>query len=1089
MFCLARWSELRHVPAHSVRITVLIIVVSFPAGFLCGEVPQETGGLPVSSVSERVNDGMPPVSGIEPSVSQAASTDLLRKQNLQQQVRQMAKRLVADRLTEQILQLEENGLTHLPLYAELREMQGHLDELVETHMKEVLVALEQLIQAPPEKQPALFQFAREKSRNVLVRLLIEREKILRRLRIAEIEERVVRLIERETGVLEKTRKVPIENSFQQVASAVAIREDQQDVYTLFRGLKEALSQIETWGGRVGTEATAALAALAETQVDDLFVQSLQRLSEGQLIEAARLEGEIIAALQALLERIRRFQGELESDSKDAVRRAIEEMAKRQEDLRRQTLSAENNPQQLEPLTESQLQLQKEIEQAVQKLSQSPQPLHQAAQAAAQATDTLFQGDIPQAAEHQQSVVDHLREAAESLENEATGVHTAEGMPDAQTLTAELADLRQVKTELEKIRRQQDQISQIAEHGQWKEAAEAESELGDKIDQVANEKPLPNKVSEAIEQAAETVKQSAQVLAKADQRRTESGKETGHQDSPIQGQQAGAWQTANSEQNQAPRPDNPNPQDHRLQKTESLPENQTLDSNEVRMATRRAEQTIDEAISAVEMALADAERARLAAELVEALQAPRQEGSPRSDHNASLAQQKASELQQLTAQQLAQVQSAKKAVESELPLTRSPREEALKQLGDLASQVVEAAASQQEAMGHEDRAREIRSADDMKAALERARQAGELSQTETANSPKNQNATAQEKVTAAANKALASLEELSNLLQSETPEGHAAAMAALQSAKQASEQASKHLATEAETAKDEAFARQKEAAFGLAKAAEQIQSLANALAPQVASEFAERSQTAQQLANTAIPVHPEATSNLHAAENSAQRVADRAPASPEMASEGERGFEHGLTAAVAALAEREDQLSRALAAAQKIPELLEALEKQPELLANQSSAEDVGEATTDSVEMALAAVRAAAQQVSSPQSNPSSATQSPESSSAAASNQMASRPSDVASAESQGGVARGGNSSQNRTTSERPLQAQTGRVNADSRGPNQQGQSVAGESEENIAAPWLLELPERMREAIRSGMALPPPKGYEDRLRRYFQNLE
>lgn len=1064
--------------------TIWVIMAVLSAGMLLGETSQESTTLPAPSSSLNSINSVPVAGRAEGTgVFDATSTNLARKQNLQQQVRQMAKRLVADRLNEQILQLEENGLTNLPLYAELREMQGHLDELVETHMKEVLLALEQLLQAPPEKQAVLLQLAREKSRDVLVRLLIEREKILRRLRIAEIEERVVRLIERETGVLERTRKVPIENTVQQAAAAVAIREDQHDVYTLFGGLKQSLNDIQTWGGRVGSEASAALQALTESDVDRLFTQSLQQLSEGQLVNAAQLEAEIIAALQALLERIRRFQGELENDSADAVRRAIQDMAQRQQELRRQTLNADGDPQKLEPLTESQLELQKEIEQTARKLSQDFEPLREAAQAARQATESLFQGETQQAAEHQQAVVDRLAEAAENLQMAQGSIPATESL-DSEVARAQVADLHQVKADLEKIRQEQTQISQAAQQGQWKEAAEAESQLGQKIDEVASEKPLPENVNTAIKKAAETVREASQMLSKASETGAESGNKVAQQDPHVSEQTNHRQETGNKEPGTVSALNRDTSEERASREKGSSTPQETPDANDVRMATRQAEQAIDEAISAVEMALADAERARLAAELLEAVHELRESGANPEDR-AAFAQQKAAELQQLTQQQLHQVQAAKRAVESELPLASSPARQALEHLTALASEVIEAAASQQEAMGRDDVAQNIRSADPG-TALELAKQAGKDAEKPAAQSPDGQKVPAQERVTAAATKALANLAEFTNLPQSGTADRQTAAKSALESVKQASEAASKHLAANTETAKNEAFGQQKAAASALADAAEQIQGLVSELVPQVASEFAQHSQNAEELANMAIPVHPEATSNLHAAENAAQRAADQAPQSPQVVSEGERGFERGLTSAVAAIAEREDQLSRALAAAQKIPELLNALEKQPDLAAGQSSSQDSAEPATDPAERALAAIQAAAQQIASPQARASMPSQS-------AGNlpkgQESAQPSDAASADSQGGVARGGIPSQNVVNSQRPLQPQTSQAHADSRGSNQQGQSVVGESEENSVPPWLLELPTQMREAIRSGMALPPPKGYEDRLRRYFQNLE
>jgi len=1019
----------------------------------------------------------------ETSSSTVPSPDMVRKQNLQEQVRQMAKRLVAERLNEQILQLEENGLTKLPLYGELREMQGHLDELVETHMKEVLLTLEQLVQAPPEKQAVLFQAAREKSRAVLVQLLVERQKILRRLRIAEIEKRVVRLIERETTVLERTERTPAENTVQQAASAVAIREDQQDVHTLFRGLQQSLEEIQTWGGSVGSEAGAALQALVDSDVDGLFRQSLQRLSESQFTEAARFERQVIASLEALLERIRRFQGEMESDSREAARRALETLAQRQEELRQQTLNADTDPQQLEPLTQSQLQLQKDIEQTARKLPQELEPLQEAARAANQATETLFQGEVQKAAEHQQSVVDHLSEAIRNLQAEPDRSEATQGLPTSEVARSQLADLRQAKAELERIRQEQKEISRTAEQGQVSEAAKAEADLGQKIKDVPAEKSLPQDVEQAIGKAADTVGQASQTLTKLAEAQSESENENNGK-KPVPQQQPSTPQgTANDHKgDQAP-----SAQSAGNQEQKSAEQTGMADETATRMATRQAEQAIDEAISAVEMALADAERMRLAAELVEAVQSLRGPETARAENTMQFARERAANLQKLTQEQLNQVQSARKAVEGELPLADNPVHQALKKLNDLASRVVEAAASQQEAMGRRDRAEEIRAAPNTRKALELAKQAAEDAEKAGVQFAENQNATAQEKVTAATADALASLTEMPDLPEGASAQRREAVESALKSARNASQEATKHLTTN-DAAKNEAVAWQRKSAAELAEAAGQIHGLINELASQVADEFGQHAQTGEKLSDVTVPVHPEATSNLHAAENAAHRVAHEAVQRPEITPEGKQGFEQGLTTAVAVLSEREAQLSRALSAAQKLPELLDALEQPPENLANQSSQQETGENAMDPAEMALAAIQGAAQQIATPQVGQTPGARSAENMASAA-NQTTAQPSDAASVQSQGGVARSGNTSQNLTANVQPLRQQTTQANADSRGANQQGQGVSGPAEQNSLPPWLLQLPPQMREAIRGGMALPPPKGYEDRLRRYFQNLE
>ncbi|MGB4726482.1 MAG: hypothetical protein WBH86_03655 [Thermogutta sp.] len=1073
-------------PVPTVVPFLLALLMMLPqlTGAIWAEIGTQSPGSSGQSTGVEVDQGgSTPRQATEVVGWQLTPTDTLRKQNLQQQVRQMAKRLVAERLNEQILQLEENGLTNLPLYSELREMQSHLDALVETHMKEVLLSLEQLIQAPPEKQPALFQIAREKSRNVVVQLLIERQKILRRLRIAEIEERVIRLIERETSILEKTERSLAESAVRQAASAVALKEDQQDIYTLFRGMKQSLEEIRTWGGRVGAEATAALQSLTESRVDGLFEQSIQQLSENQFAQAAQVERQIITSLEALLERVRRFQGEMESDSRDAARRMIEALAERQAELREKTLNAEANIQEVQALTENQLQLQKEIEHAAKKLPQGQESLNQAAEAARQATETLFQGQTQQATEHQQSVIDHLAEALTELQRESPAAEF-NALPNSEAVRSQLADLRQAKAELQQIREEQATVSQTARQGELEEAAKGESRLSQKINDVPTKKSLPEDVTEAIRKAAETVGQSAQALSELSKTQTKPSGQEGQREFSNQAHPDHPPEAGKDDQNTTTSSGENRPQVEKPPKAEGSHEDHA-----VRMATRRAEQAIDEAISAVEMAIADAERARLAAELVDAVQS--MVGSEgQTPDRVNLARQRAAELAQLTQQQLDQVRSTKKAVEAELPLARDPASQALQQLEKVASQAIEAAALQQEAMGREDLAKQIRSAGDMKKAIALAKEAAEHSDESNSSPAKNQSIPLQDKVTEAATEALAELARLPSLPEDVNPRGRDAAKAALNSARSASQEAAKRLATPPNGENDGAADLQRKAASNLATAAEQIHGLMESLASHVADKFGQHAQKAENLSEMAVPVHPEATSNLHMAENAAHQGSTEAGQRLGAVTQGHQGVEHGLTTAVEALAERENQLSRALSAAQNIPELLNALERQPNSVATQPSTPGQNDNPMDPAEKAMAAILAAAQQAATPQAGHPSTSHTAEDSPSTPASQAATQPSNSASADSQGGFAKGRTlESQNVASTARPLQQQTSQPNADSRGAYQQGQGVSTQPGEANLPPWLLQLPPQMREAIRSGMTLPPPKGYEDRLRRYFQNLE
>lgn len=88
----------------------------------------------------------------------------------------------------------------------------------------------------------------------------------------------------------------------------------------------------------------------------------------------------------------------------------------------------------------------------------------------------------------------------------------------------------------------------------------------------------------------------------------------------------------------------------------------------------------------------------------------------------------------------------------------------------------------------------------------------------------------------------------------------------------------------------------------------------------------------------------------------------------------------------------------------------------------------------------------------------------------------------------GGSSTAGPASRNQPPSDGPLQAARPPTAADSRAANDGGDTTnAGRSSRD--EPWFARLPPEVRNAMRSSSKGRPPKGYEERLRRYFENVE
>jgi hypothetical protein len=88
-----------------------------------------------------------------------------------------------------------------------------------------------------------------------------------------------------------------------------------------------------------------------------------------------------------------------------------------------------------------------------------------------------------------------------------------------------------------------------------------------------------------------------------------------------------------------------------------------------------------------------------------------------------------------------------------------------------------------------------------------------------------------------------------------------------------------------------------------------------------------------------------------------------------------------------------------------------------------------------------------------------------------------------------GTSKGGSETQNQDQGERGLQL--------AGGPEENGDSRTGDDKKDSDAaarkfkeePWVAKLPPHLRQAIRANSQRRAPRGYEQRLQRYFENVD
>lgn len=398
-----------------------------------------------------------------------------RKLQAQQQTRAAAEALVANLLEAQLQQLEENGLTALPVYREIAEMKRHLGEIASQPMDQIAQLLQQLAEAPAAEQPAIQQKVREKVREVVSALMAERQRIYRRLKVAHLAADVRELLARQTRTQAATQALPGAEASQRPTLALAVREDQADVHRWYYQLLAALEDVRGWGGPAAESAARGLALLRVAQTEAALRAVAEALAQADYPAAVQGQQTVVEALSLLLSELESSQG-LDAAGRDAALAKVRELAAQQQALRQQTHKTASAGAQAVRLVDGQTALHRQLAQLASLLRRFPAaaPLVQAAQEAAMAAAReLFQERPEAAAAQQAEVLTHLSHLEQLLEAEEAQF----GDKSAAALAAEVARLEALHEALQRLGKA------------WPAAADRALELTALADGLAAARPL------------------------------------------------------------------------------------------------------------------------------------------------------------------------------------------------------------------------------------------------------------------------------------------------------------------------------------------------------------------------------------------------------------------------------------------------------------------------------------------------------------------------------------------------------------------------------------------------------------------------
>jgi hypothetical protein len=444
-----------------------------------------------------------------------ADVEQLRlKQREQQRARDMARELIGVILDSQLGHLEANGLDESQLYQDIRLMRNNINGLVEEEMLVVVELLAKAREIPAEQRPAVLSDARIRVSEIIRTLLTERHRLRLRLRVAELTAQVKRLIELQTQGLETTQTLGELPQTQRETNTLLALGDQRDIKSLFLQLVTDLTEVSTRDGEVGAGAADGLGILRAGRVGMHVDEALTTLEMQQFADTVDHQQGVLRGLRLLLRKLEEVQGLIGHD-RDAARQFVDDLVRRQEELREKTEAADlTDATQADQLIDEQAAIQEDIgklSEAIADLPRAESLMEQARSAANEAKSELFQGDGEQAADEQGEVLGNLAEIRAQLDQAAEaerGDRSADEQAEAVAALEQASEALQAAMEAQKPVSEKIEAAETqAQAAEAKPAAEAVAEA---IAEAAAEE-LPPAVQARVRQAAQAAEDAAEAL--------------------------------------------------------------------------------------------------------------------------------------------------------------------------------------------------------------------------------------------------------------------------------------------------------------------------------------------------------------------------------------------------------------------------------------------------------------------------------------------------------------------------------------------------------------------------------------------------
>jgi hypothetical protein len=422
------------------------------------------------------------------------------KRQAQERARAMARELVTGVLDVQLVKLEVNGLDKLPLYTEIASMRKNIDRVIGTDMGQVIDLLAQAQELPEAERQKVIEVIRDKTRGIVVRLSIERQNLLRRLKLADLAAQIRRLIDLQSANLRKTEEL----TAAQTAQTLATIQDERDLRVLFGQLHNLVGDVSTWGGPEGAAAADGLRILKAAQVSEEIDRAIASLEAVKFPGAAASEKAVIKGLSALLEKIDEARGLANSDI-EALLKEVAALTKRQQDLKQKTKAENLNDKTADALLQQQSKLHKDLDrldEGLQRIAGTEMPLRKAKASAYEATANLFAAKQAEAVTEQDKVLTNLAAITDQLKKAANQANTAKSAEELKRLAEHLQKAKEALKESEP--HQQKAFDRNAANPTVKDNL---AEISKKLEMAHSEPELPSQVSVRLKEAKDAVQRA------------------------------------------------------------------------------------------------------------------------------------------------------------------------------------------------------------------------------------------------------------------------------------------------------------------------------------------------------------------------------------------------------------------------------------------------------------------------------------------------------------------------------------------------------------------------------------------------------